>query len=113
MRRHSIIGRYGAADRSAVGIIEEASQQTVLQFVQSNRRFDFGIGDALIRLLGWGIQPSETAHDLLVLAATVYCADTRVNRQTESQDSWTREIDLYLPVRDVPLWDRAEPLLKT
>jgi hypothetical protein len=112
MKRHSIICRYGAADRSAVDMIEEASQQTAIQFVQSNRRFDFGIGDALNRLLGWGIQPSETGHDLLVVAATVYCADTRINRQSESQDSWTREIDLYFPVFDVPLWNQADPLLR-
>lgn len=111
MKRHSIIGRYGPADCAAVNIIEETSQQTVLQFVQSNRRFDFGIGDALSRLLGWGIQPSEAGHDLLTVAATVYCADTRVNRQSESQDSWTREIDIYLPVQDVSVWQRAEPLL--
>jgi hypothetical protein len=112
MRRHSLICRYGAADKAAISVIEPESQQTAIQFVQSNRRFDFGIGDALNRVQRWGIQPTETAHDLLVLAAAVYCADTRINRQSESQDSWTREVDIYLPVHDEALWNKAEPLLR-
>jgi 7-cyano-7-deazaguanine synthase in queuosine biosynthesis len=58
-----------------------------------------------------GIEPTETAHDLLVLAAAVYCADTRINRYSESQDSWSREVDLYLPVRDVKTWNGVTSLL--
>src|SRR5438270_605596 len=107
MRRHSLICRYGATDKIPVGVMEKESLQTVLQFIQSNRRFDFGIGDALSQLQRWGIHPSETALDLLVLAAMVYCADTRINRHSEAQDSWTREVDIYLPVHDTSLWERA------
>jgi 7-cyano-7-deazaguanine synthase in queuosine biosynthesis len=112
MRRHSLICRYGASDRTTINVIEQESQQTAIQFVQSNRRFDFGIGDALNQVQKWGIQPTESAHDLLVLAATVYCADTRINRQSESQDSWTREVDIYLPVHDVAMWNNTQPLLR-
>ena len=36
--------------------------------------------------------------DLLVLAALVHAADTRISRTTESQDTWTREICLLVPV---------------
>jgi len=111
MRRHSLICRYGAVDNSSVQVLEPESVQTELQFVQSNRRFDYGIGDALAQLHRCGVQPSEAAHDLLVVAAAVYCADTRINRASESQDSWTREVDIYVPVREVPLWNSAKPLL--
>ena len=38
-------------------------------------------------------------------------ADTRVSRTTESQDSWTREIDLYIPVQDPGAWVAMSPLL--
>jgi hypothetical protein len=111
MRRHSLICRYGAGDTSSVNVMEPESWQTELQFVQANRRFDYGIGDALNQLHRWGIEPSEVGHDLLVIAAAVYCADTRINRASESQDSWTREMDIYVPVHDVGLWNSTNSLL--
>jgi hypothetical protein len=104
MRRHSIIGRFGISDRAAIAVIEPASQQTTLQYVLANRRIDYNIGGTVERLQRIGISPSETAFDLLLVAATVYCADTRINRRSESQDSWTREIDIYLPVLDPARW---------
>lgn len=113
MRRHSIICRYGAADTAAVPVIEPDSVKTELQFVQAKKRFEFGIGDALSQLQRWGIEPAEAAHDLLVVAATVYCADTRVNRASESQDSWSREVDIYVPVHDVKLWESSSELLRS
>jgi hypothetical protein len=36
---------------------------------------------------------------------------TRICRHTEAQDSWTREIDIYLPVRDLSLWEKSRGLL--
>ena len=83
----------------------------MIQFVEGKKRFEYGIGDALEQLQEMGIQPTETAHDLLLLAAAVYCADTRINRYSESQDSWSREVDIYLPVRDVTNWNGVTPLL--
>jgi hypothetical protein len=104
MRRHSIIGRFGITDRTAINLGEPTSQQTTLQYVLASRRIDHGLGDTVERLQRIGIWPSETAFDLLLVAATVYCADTRINRRSESQDSWTREIDIYLPVLDPNQW---------
>jgi hypothetical protein len=43
--------------------------------------------------------------DLLVLAAHVHAADTRISRTSESQDGWTREIRLIVPVSDPDRWD--------
>ena len=60
-----------------------------------------------INWLGATVFPSDEAVDLALIAATVTAADTRVSRSTESQDSWTREIDLYVPVRDPALWAAA------
>jgi len=111
MRRHSIKCRYGAADKARINVIEKESRQTVIQFVEGKKRFEYGIGDALEQLQEMGIQPTETAHDLLVLAAAVYCADTRINRYSESQDSWSREVDIYLPVRDLTTWNGVASLL--
>jgi len=57
--------------------------------------------------------PSEVAMDLLVVACTMYAADTRINRETFGEDSWTRVIDLYIPVSDVNLWNKQKQLLET
>jgi hypothetical protein len=111
MKRHVIIGRFGAGDRVS---IPPANQETVtrLEFVESNRRLQHGIGDALDYLVRRGVFPSEIGADLLVLAAHVHAADTRISRSTESQDTWTREIRLVVPVSDVDRWSATAPLLQ-
>jgi hypothetical protein len=39
-------------------------------------------------------------------------ADTRISRATESQDTWTRELRLVVPVSDPARWSRATELLQ-
>jgi len=104
MRRHTLICRFDTADRTRVAIADPDSMRTVIHFVSGERRFDYGLGSLLERLAYLGLQPPEVAFDLVLLAALVFCADTRLSRETESQDGWTREIDLYLPVADTHLW---------
>ncbi|WP_323130976.1 Qat anti-phage system QueC-like protein QatC [Sinorhizobium medicae] len=58
-----------------------------------------------------GIQPTDAGIDFALLAATVTAADTRISRRTESQDSWTRELDLYVPVADPALWNAQAVLI--
>jgi len=111
MRRHSFKCRFGRLDKARIHVLEKESLQTAIQFVEGRKRFDHGIGDALEQMWDFGIEPSETAFDLLVLAVAVYGADTRICRHSESQDSWTREIDIYLPVQDVELWEKSRSLL--
>lgn len=112
MRRHSIICRLGLGDRGKVALVQEDALATRLDLVSSKGRLDYGLGNVLQELTELGIRPTERAVDLLVLAAAVYCADTRICRRTESQDGWTREIDLYLPVSDPGLWEGQDSLLK-
>jgi 7-cyano-7-deazaguanine synthase in queuosine biosynthesis len=50
--------------------------------------------------------------DLLVLAISVFAADTRISRSVDSQDGWTREIDLYVPVSDPTLWQNQREILQ-
>ena len=54
-----------------------------------------------------GLSPSQTAVDLLHLAAIVYTADLRIWRGYNREDGWTREIDVHVPVTDVSLWNAA------
>ena len=50
--------------------------------------------------------------NLMVVAAHVHAADTRLSRDTESQDDWTREIRLVIPVKDVELWQNGKTILE-
>lgn len=111
MRRHVIIGRFGANDRTAVPTASD-EVSTRLEFVVANRRLEHGIGDALDELAKLKMFPSEIGVDLLVLAAHVHAADTRISRMTESQDAWTREIRLVAPVSDVATWNVNVRLLE-
>ncbi|MBR0962540.1 hypothetical protein JQ554_00495 [Bradyrhizobium diazoefficiens] len=102
MRRHVIIGRFGPDDRTRV---PKARDETAspLQLIRGEH-LDHGIGHALDDLKALGLTPSEIGADMLLVAAHVHAADTRLSRSTESQDAWTREIRLVVPVSDPGRW---------
>jgi hypothetical protein len=110
MRRHVIIGRYGPGDRGQL-TLDNDELETRLDLLVGNRTIDHGIGRALLDLARLGVYPSEMGVDVLVLAAHVHAADTRVSRNSESQDGWTRELRLIVPVSDPDRWTAAAPLL--
>ena len=89
MKRQLIAGRFGLDDRLEVAAGAD-EQRTYLQLVAGERFLDHGIGGALTSLNSIGVFPSEMGIDLLVLAAHVHAADTRISRGEQSQDSWTR-----------------------
>ncbi len=111
MKRHLLAGRFGPTDRIAVSAGAE-EQRTYLQLVAGEKSLDHGIGGALTSLKKIGVFPSEIGIDLLVLAAHVHAADTRISRAEQSQDSWTREIRLVVPVSDPARWGAVAPTLK-
>ena len=112
MRRHSIIARLGPSDTANVPVLERASLATEIWFIDGYRRIGFGLGQMVDQLVARGVVPTEAAADLAILAATVTAADTRISRAVDAQDSWTREIDLYLPVHDPPRWTAATGLIE-
>ena len=112
MRRHSIVARLGAADSTKVIFADKGSKMSTLNFISTDKRIDHGIGQILDQLLQRSMYPNETAIDLAILAATVTAADTRISRWEDSQDSWTREFDLYLPVSNVGLWSDNAQLIE-
>jgi hypothetical protein len=109
MRRHVIIGRYGPSDRNRLPI-DNGEVETRLDLIVGDRSLDHGIGHALRDLAQIGIKPSEIGVDVLVLAAHVHAADTRISRVSESQDGWTREIRLVVPVSDPQRWAATVPI---
>lgn len=110
MRRHVIIGRYGRGDRGPIPL-GDAEVATRLDLVGANGSLDHGIGGALHDLAVRGVHPSEIGVDVLVLAAHVHAADTRISRSRESQDGWTREIRLIVPVSDPDRWSTLTTIL--
>src|SRR5258707_8860463 len=111
MSQHVIIGRFGSDDKIAIptGAGEVA---TPLEFVKSQKRLEHGIGFALADLAKLNVFPTEVGVDLIVLAAHVHAADTRISRDTESQDGWTREIRLVVPVSNLTLWRNTSSVLR-
>ncbi|MEO0484988.1 MAG: Qat anti-phage system QueC-like protein QatC [Pseudomonadota bacterium] len=110
MRRHLLIGRFGTADD--VGI-PAASDEIVSELdLLVGDRLGHGIGYALSDMEKLNLGPSEVAVDLMVLAAHVHAADTRLARNTESQDGWSREIRLVVPVSNPRLWTRSARIVK-
>ena len=106
MKRHLLAGHFGPSDQ--IGIPSAADEQvTRLELVIGEKFIGHGIGDALTSLKRFGVFPSEIAIDLLIFAAHVHAADTRISRAEQSQDSWTREIRLVVPVSDLDRWQAA------
>lgn len=111
MKRQLLVGRFGPDDHLEVSAGAD-EQRTYLQLVDGERSLGHGIGGALSDLKKIGVFPTEIGIDLLVLAAHVHAADTRISRVEQSQDSWTREIRLVVPVSDPARWDAAALTLR-
>ena len=103
MKRQLLAGRFGPDDQIDIPNAED-EQVTRLQLVAGEKSLDHGIGGALTSLKNLGVFPREIGLDLLVFAAHVHAADTRISRAEQSQDSWTREIRLVVPVSDPDRW---------
>lgn len=111
MKRHLLTGYFGPDDQIVIPSAAD-EQVTRLELVAGEKYLDHGIGGALTSLKSLAVFPSEIGLDLLVIAAHVHAADTRISRAEQSQDSWTREIRLVVPVSNPERWQAAAPLLK-
>ena len=87
MKRHSIVVRLNAADKTNIELSDKTSHATTLRFISAGKRLDHGIGQILDHLKKRGMYPSETAIDLAIIAATVTAADTKISREDDAQDT--------------------------
>ncbi len=71
----------------------------------SNGKLNYGLSHVKKILYKENVYPSEIGFDIMLFATMVYMADTRIERAVHGQDSWTREIQLEIPVSNVELWD--------
>lgn len=101
MKRYYIVGTY---DNVTPQTIEQENAIDVTIPLINDNKLQYGIGNYLYDLNQAGIYPDEDGIDILCLAALIYLADTRISREKHSQDSWTREISITLPVFNVEKW---------
>lgn len=66
---------------------------------------NYGLNHVKEKLYKEKIYPTELGFDIMSLATMVYLADTRIERAIHGQDSWSREIELEIPVSNVGLWE--------
>src|SRR4051812_38479958 len=80
------------------------ASETKVQLTDTRSELAFGIRETIQEIQNAGIKISQTGFDLLLISSAVYGADKRLSRNQISQDGWTREIDIYLPVTQPKLW---------
>ena len=82
-----------------------------LPFLASNSSFRYGLQTTMNELSKQSIYPSESGIDAIILGLMVYIADMKISRDKQSQNSWTREITLTIPVFD-GLWKEYKVTLE-
>jgi hypothetical protein len=112
MTRHLIQAYFGKRDRANLALADTGEKTTAFDIVAYDKVLDFGIGAALTDLKAKKVFPSEIALDLAVTAAHVHAADTRISRATESEDAWTRQLRVVVPVSNVERWTTVIPVLE-
>jgi len=108
MAAYSLIADFSNHESSCK--MHESKTIVKVPFLDEGGTLCYGIGNALLGLHKKGIYPTEEGIDYLCLAGLVYLADTRISRRRHSQDSWTREIDLTLPVFYPEKWNNSAAL---
>ncbi|MCK1715050.1 Qat anti-phage system QueC-like protein QatC [Bradyrhizobium sp. 143] len=111
MTAYALIGHMGPADQ-APDLAGRWHAQFRVDLLSGNRTLGYGMGGVVRNLGRLGVYPSEVGIDVLVLAALVHAADTRINRVQTSQDAWTRELGICVPVSDPELWTEQRALLE-
>ena len=90
-------------DRSMQHITSEINENNstvyaTVPFLTASGTFRYGLQSTINNLKSKQIYPSESGYDIIVFALMVYIADMKISRAKQSQDSWTREISLIIPV---------------
>ncbi|MRV70681.1 hypothetical protein GJ700_02975 [Duganella sp. FT92W] len=104
MTHHTIYCRLGSEANSLPLPIMAGTVLSDINFIDIAGELNFGLEMTLAQLDKMGLTPTEVAIDLVVLATALTAADTRISRAENSQDRWTREIDIFIPVSDTALW---------
>ncbi|MNB82493.1 7-cyano-7-deazaguanine synthase [compost metagenome] len=110
MNKFKLIGSYEGNE--IITNFENDLEIVKVPLITNEGFFGYGIGRVIENMLAIGICPTEDGIDIIAVATLVYLADTRISRIVNSQDSWTREIMIQLPVKEVNSWNSARDDLK-
>ncbi|SET56080.1 Qat anti-phage system QueC-like protein QatC [Lacrimispora sphenoides] len=92
-------------------ISEKSKVQAQLPMLTTAGNFRYGLQTTINELKRQNIYPSETGYDAIIFGLMVYIADMKISRIKQSQDSWTREIILSIPVYD-NRWEKHKEILE-
>ena len=109
MSRYFLRAKYDIED-----IIWEKKDNAIIVDIPmlSDGKLKYGLEHIKEKLNENDVYPSEIGFDVMSLATMVYMADTRIERAIHGQDSWTREIQLEIPVLDVELWEKQRSIIQ-
>lgn len=105
MKKYAIVGSYSAVELSHTET--DLSCTVIIPLVTRDNILNHGLSGVISKLLAKGIIPSEDGIDFLCFATLIYLADIRISRVMHSQDSWTREIAISLPVYNPDKWNNS------
>lgn len=110
MKRQLLVAKFGKKDRPAVTLRKDEARSDV-DLVDEDGALQFGLKALLDEFESEGLVPSEVGMDLMLLGLMIYALDTRVSRDQDAQDGWTRELRLVLPVARPAVWLPTAELL--
>lgn len=110
MKRYKLIASYSEYEVKLIS--NDDIETVVIPMRNQDGKFLYGIDNVQQKMFQNGIVPTEQGLDLLCLATLVYMADTRISREMHSQDSWTREICIELPVYELNKFCEAKTVFE-
>lgn len=109
MKNFKLVGRFN----NTLNVNAENNFEIIeVPLVNNNGVLNYGLENVYKKLIENNNIPKEDALDILLLATLVYLADTRISRELHSQDSWTREIKLDIPVYNSKTFSKAIPVFE-
>lgn len=112
MGKLALIATVGIDDEGVVLAEDNYEKIAKVAFHHHGNKLDVSWNAFLTHLKRLKLEPTEISMDLLVVACTMYAADTRISRSIYGEDGWTRIIDLYIPVSDTDIWIAQKSILQ-
>lgn len=109
MKNFKLVGSFN----NTLNVSTENNYEVIeVPLVNNDGVLKYGLEKVYKKLISNNNIPKEDALDILLLATLVYLADTRISRELHSQDSWTREIKLDVPVYNSKIFSKAIPVFE-
>jgi 7-cyano-7-deazaguanine synthase in queuosine biosynthesis len=111
MGKLALIAKIGPQDTGVTIPLGQYVQTATVRFLDPGHPEQINLDNLFRELKHLRIEPGELCTDLLIICCTMYAADLRINRAKHAEDSWTRQIDLFIPVSDAVFWNGQKGLL--